>query len=253
MAGWGLGVALLLKPSRVCARLYGESMSSEESDRRIENRPAFLADLPAIRRAAIGLRYHSTMFAQMLDGGSESVGHHVAVRSGEVVGWVAVNPPDEPPDQFLVPWERSMKVNVIAVHPQFRRHGIGRYLIATVAEFARREGADSLWGLAQQDDDFVAERLAFFAACGFAPIDHELGITDPPDYVGGSIDAVAAATSVCGYPRNSSLCASDDGLAELNKTCSALTDAGELEPTKQGRFGVGDEIIGVGKEGEPSG
>lgn len=157
-------------------------------------RPARFADQTPIRELAVGFRFGLTTFPRTDEPERQMEGHLIAVLSGRIVGWVAAKSLlDAPPPQFLVPWTLSMKLNALAVDPEFRREGIGGKLIVACAEVARNDGADSMWGMAQQGDDFVEARLKFFARCGLKPVPHANGTTDLPDFVGGSLTDIASA------------------------------------------------------------
>ncbi|RMD78521.1 MAG: tRNA(Met) cytidine acetyltransferase, partial [Gammaproteobacteria bacterium] len=61
---------------------------------------------------------------------------------------------------------RMLRVVRLAVHPALRRRGLGRRLVATLAEEARRRGLDLL-GAAFAADPAL---LAFWARCGLVPV-----------------------------------------------------------------------------------
>jgi ribosomal-protein-alanine N-acetyltransferase len=97
-----------------------------------ELRPADDDDIGAIvalERAAFGDDAWSVELvdAELLQGSAA-----VADADGEVLGWVAVRG-DEPAD-----------LTRIAVHPEARRHGLGRALLDEAVDLARLEGADRM-------------------------------------------------------------------------------------------------------------
>jgi ribosomal protein S18 acetylase RimI-like enzyme len=59
----------------------------------------------------------------------------------------------------------------LAVHPDYRRHGIGRRLVAVGEEHLRRLGTRRVTALVGYDDPVAA---AFWDAAGY-PVDHEIG------------------------------------------------------------------------------
>jgi GNAT superfamily N-acetyltransferase len=62
------------------------------------------------------------------------------------------------------------------VHPNYRRHGIGRELVRRAVEAARARG-----GLHWVHVDFEPHLRAFYAACGFRPTDAGLIRLDQAD------------------------------------------------------------------------
>ncbi len=66
---------------------------------------------------------------------------------------------------------KTFMLDQIAVHPAFRRQGVGRALMDHFRERARADKADRV---ALEVWDFNSEAQAFFAACGFAPAKHML-------------------------------------------------------------------------------
>lgn len=59
----------------------------------------------------------------------------------------------------------------LAVHPDYRRHGIGRRLVDAGEEHLRRLGTRRVTALVGYDDPVAA---AFWDAAGY-PVDHEIG------------------------------------------------------------------------------
>ena len=59
----------------------------------------------------------------------------------------------------------------LAVHPDYRRHGIGRRLVDAGEEHLRRLGTPRVTALVGYDDPVAA---AFWDAAGY-PVDHEIG------------------------------------------------------------------------------
>ena len=89
----------------------------------------------------------------------------VAVKDDErkVVGTVILVTPGSP-SQRLAGSDREAEVHLLAVLPEFRRHGVGRKLIAKALERARAQGFESvvLWTQASM---LAAHRL--YMALGF--------------------------------------------------------------------------------------
>jgi ribosomal protein S18 acetylase RimI-like enzyme len=60
--------------------------------------------------------------------------------------------------------EPRAELTELYVEPEARRHGVGRALIATAAELARRAGAEELWALTWEQNHAA---LALYRAMGF--------------------------------------------------------------------------------------
>jgi ribosomal protein S18 acetylase RimI-like enzyme len=82
----------------------------------------------------------------------------VAVRDGEVVGYVTLRPGPLPSNAHVV------QVNGLAVHPSHQRQGVARRLLDEAATRVRRRGARKLT-LRVLGHNAAARRL--YASCGY--------------------------------------------------------------------------------------
>jgi GNAT superfamily N-acetyltransferase len=99
-----------------------------------------LAALPVIERAAAAV-FRTTPYAYLAD--DDLVSADVDLRHEYV--WVAVDPDDQPIAFAIVHLlDESVHLHELDVHPDYARHGLGRRLIATVADWARVRGATAL-------------------------------------------------------------------------------------------------------------
>jgi GNAT superfamily N-acetyltransferase len=102
-------------------------------------------------------------FATMLQDNDPVV--FVATRDDRSVGYIWAEEVQRPDNPFTSPW-RVLYVHHIAVAPEERRSGVGRALVAAVADEGRRRGVNSL-GLDHWSFNETAAR--FFEALGFEP------------------------------------------------------------------------------------
>jgi GNAT superfamily N-acetyltransferase len=103
-------------------------------------RPHDLQALPLIERAAAAI-FRTTPYAYLAD--DDPVSAEVDLAHEYV--WVAVNQADQPIAFAIVRLlDESVHLHELDVHPDYARQGLGRRLIATVAEWARARGATAL-------------------------------------------------------------------------------------------------------------
>ncbi len=103
-------------------------------------RPHDLQALPLIERAAAAI-FRTTPYAYLAD--DDPVSAEVDLAHEYV--WVAVNQADQPIAFAIVGLlDESVHLHELDVHPDYARQGLGRRLIATVAEWARARGATAL-------------------------------------------------------------------------------------------------------------
>lgn len=60
----------------------------------------------------------------------------------------------------------GVRVVAIAVHPEYRNHGIGRKLVEALKTDCRRQGIKNVYSVLHEQDERDAE---FLQACGFKP------------------------------------------------------------------------------------
>jgi GNAT superfamily N-acetyltransferase len=103
-------------------------------------RPDDLATLPVIERAAAAV-FRITPYAYLAD--DDLVSAEVDLAHEYV--WVVVDPDDQPIGFAIVHLlDESVYLHELDVHPDYARQGLGRRLIATVADWARARGATAL-------------------------------------------------------------------------------------------------------------
>lgn len=103
-------------------------------------RPADLAALPAIERAAAAL-FQTTSYPEMADAPLASSELHL----DQDYIWVVVDANNAPIGFAIVHvLKESVHLHELDVHPKYARQGLGRRLIATIAEWARNRGACAL-------------------------------------------------------------------------------------------------------------
>jgi GNAT superfamily N-acetyltransferase len=95
-----------------------------------------------------------------------AVVHWVAVEGGGVVGELLCHVLRLPSGSG-----KELLLYAIGVRGAHRRRGIGTALVREMLAYARAEGIDEVWVLA---DNQAAE--AFYAACGFVPGDEEQAV-----------------------------------------------------------------------------
>jgi GNAT superfamily N-acetyltransferase len=123
-----------------------------------------LAALPVIERAAAAV-FRTTPYAYLAD--DDPVSSEVDLAHEYV--WVAVNQADQPIAFAIVHLlDDSVHLHELDVHPDDARQGLGRRLIATVADWARARGATALT-LTTFDD--VPWNGPYYARLGFRTLD----------------------------------------------------------------------------------
>jgi len=127
-------------------------------------RPDDLAVLPLIERAAAA-QFRATPYPEMVD--ADLVSAEVDLAQEYV--WVAVDPADQPIAFAIVHLlSESVHLHELDVHPDYARQGLGRRLIATVADWARARGATKLT-LTTFDD--VPWNGPYYVRLGFRTLD----------------------------------------------------------------------------------
>jgi GNAT superfamily N-acetyltransferase len=102
-------------------------------------RPDDLAALPVIEHAA-AIHFRTTLYAYLAD---EPLSDEANLNHEHV--WVAVDQDDHPIAFAIVHLlSESVHLHELDVHPDYARQGLGRRLIATVADWARARGATAL-------------------------------------------------------------------------------------------------------------
>lgn len=155
-------------------------------------RPDDLAALPVIELAAAAL-FRATPYAALAD--DESVVSAAVDLQHEYV-WVAVDPHDRPIGFALVHvLDESIHLHELDVLPDYARQGLGRRLIATVADWARARGATALT-LTTFDD--VPWNGPYYARLGFRTLD--LAAISP------GLQAVRQGEADAGLPMEHRIC-----------------------------------------------
>ncbi len=127
-------------------------------------RPHDLQALPLIERAAAAI-FRTTPYAYLAD--DDPVSAEVDLAHEYV--WVAVNQTDQPIAFAIVRLlDESVHLHELDVHPDYARQGLGRRLIATVAEWARARGATALTLTTFAD---VPWNGPYYARLGFRTLD----------------------------------------------------------------------------------
>jgi GNAT superfamily N-acetyltransferase len=102
-------------------------------------RPDDLAALPLIEHAA-AVHFRATPYADLAD---EPLSDEADLDHAYV--WVAVDQDDHPIGFAIVHLlDESVHLHELDVHPDYARQGLGRRLIATVADWVRARGATAL-------------------------------------------------------------------------------------------------------------
>ena len=91
-------------------------------------------------------------------------GSQVAEKDDEVVGFLLA---ERQSSGYGMP--PGVRVVAIAVHPDYRNHGIGRKLVESLKSDCKRQGIKNVYSVLQDRDERDAE---FLLACGFtsAPV-----------------------------------------------------------------------------------
>ncbi len=127
-------------------------------------RPDDLQSLPLIERAAAA-QFRTTPYADLADDGPVSA----EVDLAHEYVWVAVGQDDMPIAFVLVHLlDESVHLHELDVHPDYARRGLGRRLIATVADWARARDATALT-LTTFDD--VPWNGPYYTRLGFRTLD----------------------------------------------------------------------------------
>jgi GNAT superfamily N-acetyltransferase len=127
-------------------------------------RPDDLAALPLIERAAAA-QFRATPYAYLAD--DDLVSAEVDLAQEYV--WVAVDQADQPIGFAIVRLlDESVHLHELDVHPDYARQGLGRRLIATVADWARARGATALTLTTFAD---VPWNGPYYARLGFRTLD----------------------------------------------------------------------------------
>jgi GNAT superfamily N-acetyltransferase len=154
-------------------------------------RPDDLAVLPVIERAAAAV-FRTTPYAYLAD--DDLVTAEVDLAHEYV--WVVVDPDDQPIGFAIVHvLEESVHLHELDVHPDHARQGLGRRLIATVADWARARGATALT-LTTFDD--VPWNGSYYTRLGFRTLD--LATLSP------GLQAVRQGEAEAGLPMEHRIC-----------------------------------------------
>jgi GNAT superfamily N-acetyltransferase len=154
-------------------------------------RPDDLAALPIIERAAVAV-FRATPYASLAD--DDLVSAEVDLAHEYV--WLVVDPADQPIAFAIVHLlDVSVHLHELDVHPGHAHQGLGRRLIATVADWARARGATALT-LTTFDD--VPWNGPYYARLGFRTLD--LAMLSP------GLQAVRQAEAEAGLPMAHRIC-----------------------------------------------
>ncbi len=147
--------------------------------------PSDLALLPGVERAAAGL-FRTTRYAALADWPLASA--EIDLAHDRV--WVVADAEDRPVGFAIVHVHgRAVHLHELDVHPLHARQGLGRRLIATVAEWARAQGATALTLTTFAD---VAWNGPYYARLGFRALD--------PAALSPELQAVRQREAAAGLP-----------------------------------------------------
>ena len=150
-----------------------------------------LAVLPGIERAAAAV-FRATPYAYLAD--DDLVSAEIDLAQEQV--WLVVDPADQPIAFAIVRvLDESVHLHELDVHPDYARQGLGRRLIATVADWARAHGATALT-LTTFDD--VPWNGPYYARLGFRTLD--LATISP------GLQAVRQGEAEAGLPMEHRIC-----------------------------------------------
>ena len=150
-----------------------------------------LTVLPGIERAAAAVS-RATPYAYLADDGL--VSGEVDLAQEQV--WLVVDAADQPIAFAIVHvLDESVHLHELDVHPDYARQGLGRRLIATVADWARAQGATALT-LTTFDD--VPWNGSYYARLGFRTLD--LATISP------GLQAVRHGEAEAGLPMEHRIC-----------------------------------------------
>jgi GNAT superfamily N-acetyltransferase len=154
-------------------------------------RPDDLAALPVIERAAAA-QFRTTPYPEMVE--SDLVSAEVDLAQEYV--WVAVDQEDQSIGFAIVHLlDQSVHLHELDVHPDYARQGLGRRLIATVADWARTHGATALTLTTFAD---VPWNGPYYARLGFRTLD--LATLSP------GLQAVRQSEAEAGLPMAHRIC-----------------------------------------------
>lgn len=154
-------------------------------------RPDDLAILPGIERAAAAV-FRSTPYADLAD--ADLVSSEVDLAHEHA--WLVVDRADQPIAFAIVHvLDESVHLHELDVHPDHARQGLGRRLIATIADWARARGATALT-LTTFDD--VPWNGPYYTRLGFRTID--LATISP------GLQAVRQGEAEAGLPMHHRIC-----------------------------------------------
>jgi len=123
-------------------------------------RPADLSDVLAIERASFSMPWSRGAFLYEIEQ-NQVARCWVGRENGQVVGYICL-------------WEVADELHVtnVAVHPEARRHGIGRWLLESVFERARGGGARMVLLEVRPSN---VEALGLYEAFGFRVVGRRQG------------------------------------------------------------------------------
>ena len=154
-------------------------------------RPDDLDVLPQIERAAATL-FRATAYPAMADADLASL----QVNLDHEYVWVAVTPTDVPMAFAIVQLlDTSVHLHELDVDPRFARHGVGRALTQTVADWARAAGYPALTLSTFAD---VPWNGPYYARLGFREVDERL--------LSPALQAVRQAETAAGLPMAQRVC-----------------------------------------------
>jgi GNAT superfamily N-acetyltransferase len=150
-----------------------------------------LPSLPAIERAA-ATRFHTTPYTALADFPLASTG----IDLDHEFVWVVTDGHDRPVAFAIAHHlDGSVHLHELDVHPDHARQGLGRRLIAAVADWARGCGATALTLTTFQD---VAWNGPYYSRLGFRTLD--------PVALSPALAAVRQAEADAGLPMASRIC-----------------------------------------------
>jgi GNAT superfamily N-acetyltransferase len=157
-------------------------------------RPDDLAVLPTIEQAAATL-FRSTPYAALADD-ADADPISAEIDLGHEYVWVVVDRQDHPIAFAIVHLlDESVHLHELDVHPRYARQGLGRRLIAVVADWARDRGATALTLTTFGD---VPWNGPYYARLGFRTLD--VATLNP------ALRAVRQAEADAGLPMAQRIC-----------------------------------------------
>jgi GNAT superfamily N-acetyltransferase len=153
-------------------------------------RPDDLAALPVIEHAAAA-HFRTTPYAYLAD---EPLSDEADLNHEYV--WVAVEQADLPIAFAIVHLlDESVHLHELDVHPDYARQGLGRQLVATVADWARARGATALTLTTFAD---VPWNGPYYTRLGFRTLD--------PATLSPGLQAVRQGEAEAGLPMEHRIC-----------------------------------------------